>query len=115
MVLCGETVMNRSNTEDFMAGYQAECNTQKVDPFLRTDREGGQWVLVDEFGEYVDIGELYTNFRGDQSHITGGTPPHKPSSTGRVQAGGCEVFPSVYGLKWARWAGHLVVSGGLEA
>ena len=85
-----------------------------AEPFVRSDHEGGQWVLVDEYGEFVDIGERYTNFRGDQNHVTGGRPPHKPSSTGRIEAGGCEVFPSVYGLKWARWDGHLIVSGGLD-
>lgn len=52
----------------------------------------------------VEIGATLTDFRGETAVLRGATPPHKPSSTGRVyvQEGDCsaEYFPSVYKLQW---------------
>lgn len=59
-------------------------------------------------GEPVSVGDTVTDFRGEEAILTGGTPPHKPSSTGRVfvRSASAEVgwsgeyYPSVYNLKW---------------
>lgn len=61
-----------------------------------------QWKLVlEKTGEPVVFGQSYPDFREKFSIITGGTPPHKPQSTGRVEAGaGFEFFPGVFGMKW---------------
>jgi hypothetical protein len=61
------------------------------------------WTLVDSQNKPVFLGEILEDFRGDQSRITGGKPPHKPSSTGRVwTAGGAEFFPSVFNCTWIK-------------
>lgn len=73
------------------------------DPF-KTD----QWVLVDVEGCDVSLGQIFYTFRGEEVELTGGRPPHKPSSTGRIYVepfgGGptSEYFPSVCNLKWIR-------------
>ena len=72
------------------------------------------WVLVRETsGETVKNGALLSDFRGETWILTGGQPPHKPSSTGRVSVRrmlqpvspdspdtSAEFYPSVVGLKW---------------
>jgi len=60
------------------------------------------WTLVhSKTNEPVCIGDTLKTHRGDQYRITGGRPPHKPSSTGRVWVeGGGEYFPTVFNLKW---------------
>lgn len=65
------------------------------------------WTLTyEETGQPVAMGEIGETFRGEAVTIIGGTPPHKPSSTGRVTIksieGGWEqeYFPSVVGCKW---------------
>lgn len=59
------------------------------------------WVLVREAThEEVMVGDTITSFRGVTAVLKGGTPPHKPSSTGRVVIEGAEYFPSVFNLKW---------------
>jgi hypothetical protein len=41
------------------------------------------WVLVhEETNEEVEAGASVTSFRGEPDVVKGGTPPHKPSSTG---------------------------------
>lgn len=67
-------------------------------------------ILVDTItGEPVSVGDIVTDFRGDEAVILGGTPPHKPSSTGRVYVRSTEgdwsgeYFPSVYNLKWENY------------
>jgi hypothetical protein len=61
------------------------------------------WVLVhEETNEEVEAGASVTSFRGEPDVVKGGTPPHKPSSTGRVWVNGGEFFPSVFGLKWVK-------------
>jgi hypothetical protein len=55
------------------------------------------WVLVhEETNEEVEAGASVTSFRGEPDVVKGGTPPHKPSSTGRVWVNGGEFFPSVF-------------------
>jgi hypothetical protein len=47
------------------------------------------WVLVhEETNEEVEAGASVTSFRGEPDVVKGGTPPHKPSSTGRVSTAG---------------------------
>jgi hypothetical protein len=59
------------------------------------------WTLERTDGTPVCIGEMLESHRGDQYRITGGRPPHKPSSTGRVWVeGGGEYFPTVFDLTW---------------
>lgn len=67
----------------------------------------GFWVLDRADGPSVKQGDTLVDFRGDIATLLGGTPPHKPSSTGRVYVrdvnGNCqEFFPSVFNLKWNR-------------
>ena len=64
------------------------------------------WVLMAANGTPAQVGGTYLDFRGDPSVLTGGAPPHKSSSTGKVYLtspfGGNarEFFPSVVGLRW---------------
>jgi len=66
----------------------------------------GIWVLSHKDGSPVYVGETVTDFRGDQASITGGRPPHKPSSTGRVTINRdgetYQLYPSVYDLTWQK-------------
>jgi hypothetical protein len=62
----------------------------------------GDWILLHEGGEHVLEGSTVTSFRGEQYTITGGRPPHKPESTGRVYTSGGEFFPSVFNLVWQK-------------
>ena len=66
------------------------------------------WTLwyQDERGE-VYAKELIRSSKGEQWVIEGGTPPHKPSSTGRVwvrllddPTWNREFFPTVFGMEW---------------
>ena len=65
-------------------------------------------VLIDRTtGKRLKIGDTVTNFRGEESVLTGTCPPpHKSSSTGRVyvKTDGSryegEYFPSVYNAEW---------------
>ncbi len=64
----------------------------------------GNWKLVTESGEAAVVGGEYADFRGEINILSGGKPPHKPSSTGKVyiKAGETsqEFYPSVIGLRW---------------
>lgn len=62
------------------------------------------WILVHRASGWpVVMHEICADFRGNAHLITGGEPPHKPSSTGRVYVtGGSEFYPSVYDMKWIR-------------
>ena len=61
----------------------------------------GNWTLEHMDGTPVMSGEMLETHNGDQYRITGGRPPHKPSSTGRVWVeGGGEFFPTVFDLRW---------------
>ena len=65
--------------------------------------DGRLWLLVhegeDEQGVYE--GEAVRSFRGEPAVITGGRPPHKAGSTGKVwtEEGG-EYYPGVFKLRW---------------
>lgn len=62
------------------------------------------WTLVYErTGKPVVENEVVLDFRGEADTITGGCPPHKPSSTGRVWTqDGRECYPDVFNLKWVQ-------------
>lgn len=62
-------------------------------------------VYADAQDLTVSTGDTLVDFRGETATLIGATPPHKPSSTGRVYVRDedghqCEYYPSVYGLKW---------------
>ena len=72
----------------------------------------GFWVLDHADGPSVKQGDTLVDFRGDIATLLGGTPPHKPSSTGRVyvqlpSGSRQEFFPSVFNLKWNRASSHV--------
>jgi hypothetical protein len=52
------------------------------------------------------MNSAHTTFRGEACKVVGGSPPHKPGSTGRVwlefKRHKQEVFPSVVNLQWER-------------
>ena len=60
------------------------------------------WLLVNEStGTEVNAGDPIVSFRGIATVCTGGRPPHKLGSTGKVwTASGADFYPSVFGLKW---------------
>jgi len=59
------------------------------------------WTLVREStNEPVAIGETITSFCGLETALLGGSPPHKPGSTGKVWVENAEYFPGVFNLKW---------------
>lgn len=56
-------------------------------------------------GEAVQVGQVLTCFRGETYTITGGNPPHKPSSQGKVwvtddEDWSRELYPSVFECEW---------------
>ena len=58
-------------------------------------------LVIEATGEICAIGQSYQDFRGDMvTLISFGSPPHKPSSTGRIATNQGEFFPSVIGAKW---------------
>jgi hypothetical protein len=73
------------------------------------------WTLVHEKTlANVCLGDTLETFRGEKVILKGGTPPHKPSSTGRVRVSsdpehsGSEYYPSVCGLKWVKSEDHPI-------
>lgn len=69
------------------------------------------WKLVhSETGEAVVEKELVRGRDNDSWVVEGGTPPHKPSSTGRVWVRASddttwnrEFFPQVFDMKWVEY------------
>ena len=62
------------------------------------------FILCHKNGDICELGQLVECFRGESWTLEGGTPPHKPASTGRVHVrqGECsrEFFPGVFNLEW---------------
>lgn len=66
------------------------------------------WNLIHkETGEAVQAKELVRGRHNEAWVVEGGTPPHKPSSTGRVWVRALddttwnrEFFPQVFNMKW---------------
>lgn len=73
---------------------------------MSISKDGWKLVWQASNGD-AEKGEVLTCFRGEYYVLMGGTPPHKPSSTGRVWVRlldnpewNREFFPSVFDLKW---------------
>ena len=82
------------------------------------NESGQRWVLLNEMGELVPTGTFLKSNRDEQAgrrfELQGGTPPHKPSSTGKVYGkwsaiddnvdvvlgANSEYYPQVFGLAW---------------
>lgn len=62
------------------------------------------WILLDENDKPVEENSNHASFRGEILTVTGGEPPHKPDSTGRIYTNAGTFYPSVCGLLWARCA-----------
>lgn len=67
--------------------------------------DGKQMVLVRKAtNQRVLNGELFEDFRGNACIVSGGTPPHTISSSGRVYVEYAksrrEYYPSVVGCEW---------------
>jgi len=84
---------------------------EKLEEFQKSDFDSDRWEdepekfnpkLVDkETGQEVKLPYETVDFRGDPMTVIGFTPPHKPSSSGRIEVEGAmtDYFPSVAGLK----------------
>ena len=60
-----------------------------------------KWTLVhNDTKAPAQVGEIVKSFRGDEQTLLGGTPPHKPSSSGKVWVENAEYYPEVFNLKW---------------
>ena len=60
------------------------------------------WVLLDSDGGNVEVGSTHLSFRDEKFIVTGGIPPHKAGSTGRIFTDQGEFFPGVCDLMWVR-------------
>ena len=65
-----------------------------------------QWQLLDDQNNPVEVGQVVA-YPKSPFKLSGGTPPHKPSSTGRVFGAWVNepddsrsYFPTVFNLKW---------------
>ncbi len=73
--------------------------------------EAPGWKLVDEkTGKPLFVGQRRFDFRGDVLVVSGGRPPHKPASTGRVYVSDdgtrhAEYYPSVVDACWIKTTG----------
>jgi hypothetical protein len=71
----------------------------------------GQWQLVfsghlgTKDGKPVNEGAEVRDFRGAWGVVTGGVPPHKDGSTGKIEVDGALYYPTVYGCRWAQVGG----------
>ena len=98
------------NKYEITAGlnYLKESTLNEFNPY---NEKGDRWddepkkynpkLVSKETGEEVKLPYKTVDFRGDPMTVIGFTPPHKPSSTGRIEVEGgmTEYFPSVAGLK----------------
>jgi hypothetical protein len=67
------------------------------------------WTLYPKHStDPIKVGEKLPDFNGIEHIIQGGTPPHKPSSTGRIYTNHGEFFPTVLGLHWVQRRRSLV-------
>ena len=61
------------------------------------------WTLVhSSTNTPATIGETITSFRGLETTLLGGNPPHKLGSTGKVWVENAEYYPEVFNLKWIK-------------
>ncbi len=59
-----------------------------------------EWKLVDNKGNEVTFPSKHTSFRGTEMTVTGGRPPHKEGSTGKIHTDKGEFYPGVCDLTW---------------
>lgn len=75
---------------------------------MRRNLRGTEWVLrYKDSDKEVESGDLVVDSHDMIWDVTGGTPPHKPSSTGRVYVvsnnahrHSRQFFPTVFDLEW---------------
>ena len=60
----------------------------------------GRYCTLTHKGQPVQLGEILEDFRGEQSRVTGGQAPHKPSSTGKIYTTAGNYYPSVFNCQW---------------
>lgn len=62
------------------------------------------WTLVNTVNRQpVHVGDVALDFRGERHVINGGTPPHKPSSSGFIHtSNGAEFYAGVCSLAWVQ-------------
>lgn len=63
------------------------------------------WQLQNSANEQVEVGQIVSDRDMNSFELSGGAPPHKPSSTGRVygtwaSGNSGAYFPSVFDLQW---------------
>lgn len=81
-------------------------------PIVSTDYAGRQCMLRPSGNattHAIGVGRIVTSYRGEKYVVTGGTAPHKASSSGRVYVkpypahpddADLEYFPAVFDLVW---------------
>ena len=58
-------------------------------------------ILIDAVTrKSIARGAVRADFKGNHCIVEGGSAPHKPGSTGRVQTSRGEFYPSVIGAAW---------------
>lgn len=63
----------------------------------------GAYILrLEAGGAPVDDNAWLLDFKGESAILRGGSAPHKPGSTGRIETDRGEFYPSVFGLVWAK-------------
>ena len=87
----------------------------------RSGRRADGPILIDSAtGKTLKVGDTLTDFRGEKSVLTGMTPPHKPSSTGRVfvaedwgdgKKHEGSYFPGVFNAEWKYAQGNRAGRG----
>jgi hypothetical protein len=72
---------------------------------MEIDMTKNGWILVDEKTNVpVKMNQMIVSFRGEEMKLLGGSPPYKPSSTGKVWVENGEYYPGVFNLKWVEQA-----------
>jgi hypothetical protein len=57
-------------------------------------------------GQPINQGDVLVDFRGEHWIVQGGTPPHRPGTTGKIRVspqggeGECEFYASVFDCEW---------------
>lgn len=68
-------------------------------------RAGGYDGFIYELqrkGKPIRLMQSFRSFRDELVVVTGGRPPHKPGSTGRIATDRGKLFPGVIDAEWVR-------------
>ncbi len=57
-------------------------------------------LVHNETGAEVEIGHAVVDFRNEPGTVTGWQEPKHAGSSGRIEVGGWEFYPSVFNCKW---------------